>query len=174
MVLVCLHVVAIISDVFRSNTNTLIIYHAITMCRYLSWESWLSRCFAHRATTRGPIGPKNDAKVPYFEADLGVGSRFGPMRSQKRSKSKIWFSSKGVSVCPSMVKLNFFLFDPLSLLCCVHDSLKCWRQLPHDSWYGSLLMTADDSLSLTADESLPWQMILQLAHDCWWQFAYGR
>ena len=147
MVLVCLHVVAIISDVFRSNTNTLIIYHVITMCRYLSWESWLSRCFAHRATTRGPIGPKNDAKVPYFEADLGVGSRFGPMRSQKRSKSKILFSGKGVSVCPSMVKTDFLpIWSPFPTLLC--------------SWQLEVLTTAS-----------PWQLIWQLANDSWWQLV---
>ena len=31
---------------------------------------------------------KNGAKVPYFEADLGVGSGFGPLRRQKRLKSQ--------------------------------------------------------------------------------------
>ena len=34
---------------------------------------------------------KNDAKVPYLNADLGVGSCFGPLCGQKRSKSKIVF-----------------------------------------------------------------------------------
>ena len=34
---------------------------------------------------------KNHAKVPYFGADLGVGSRFGLLRRQKRSKSKFFF-----------------------------------------------------------------------------------
>ena len=55
-------------------------------------------------------------------------------------------------------KLNFFLFDPLSLLSCAHDSLKCWWQLAHDS----LLMTADDSFQITADDSL-----LMTADDSW-------
>ena len=32
--------------------------------------------------------PKNVAKVPNFEADLELGSRFGPERGQKRSKSQ--------------------------------------------------------------------------------------
>ena len=32
--------------------------------------------------------PLFEAKVPNFEANLRVGSRFGPLRRQKRSKSK--------------------------------------------------------------------------------------
>ena len=44
-----------------------------------------------RATTRGPIGPKNDAKVPYFEADLGVGSRFGRYAGKKGRNPKFFF-----------------------------------------------------------------------------------
>ena len=35
---------------------------------------------------------KNDAKVPYFGADLGVGPRVGPLHRQKRSKSQNLFS----------------------------------------------------------------------------------
>ena len=38
-----------------------------------------------------------------------------------------------LSVC-MWSKLNFFLFDPLSLLCCAHDSLKWGWQLAHESW----------------------------------------
>ena len=33
---------------------------------------------------------KNVSKVPYFETDLGVGSRFGPLCRLKRSKSKFF------------------------------------------------------------------------------------
>ena len=36
---------------------------------------------------------KNDAKVPNFEADMRVGSHFGLLCRQKRSKSK-FFSSE--------------------------------------------------------------------------------
>ena len=34
--------------------------------------------------------PKNVAKVPNLNADLVVGSRFGPLRRQKRLKSQIF------------------------------------------------------------------------------------
>ena len=37
--------------------------------------------------------PKNGAKVPYFNADWGLGSRFGPQHEQKRSK---WWAKKNL------------------------------------------------------------------------------
>ena len=42
--------------------------------------------------------PKNVAKVPNFNADFGVGSRFGPLRRQKRSKSQPFFSPRPVTL----------------------------------------------------------------------------
>ena len=58
---------------------------------------------------------KNDAKVPYFEVDLGVGSRFGPERGQKRSKSPIFFPPQnrdfaGLMISPK--KLQLWQFWP--------------------------------------------------------------
>ena len=63
-----------------------------------------------------------------------------------------------VSVHPFVWKLNVFLFGPLSLLSCAHDSL---------------LMTADDSLPMTAClwklmiSAYQWQLIWQLATSSW-------
>ena len=41
--------------------------------------------------------PKNCAKSTHFEADLELGSRFGPERGQKRSKSQIFFFPRTVT-----------------------------------------------------------------------------
>ena len=41
---------------------------------------------------------KNGAKVPNFNADLGVGSRFGLQHEQKRSKSQTFFSPRTVTL----------------------------------------------------------------------------
>ena len=82
-------------------------------------------------------------------------------KGQRRSSTRALVSP------PVCLRSKLIFFDSPSLLCCAHDSLKCWWQLAHDSW----LMTAcpwqlaNDSLPMTADESLPWQMIWQLANE---------
>ena len=56
--------------------------------------------------------PKNVAKVPYFNADLGVGSCFGPQHEQKRSKSQICFPPQNRDFAGLMMGPKKFGFRP--------------------------------------------------------------
>ena len=56
--------------------------------------------------------PKNEAKVPYFEANLRVGSRFCPLRGQKRSKSKKLFFPQNPQLTGLMMATKIFQFWP--------------------------------------------------------------
>ena len=58
---------------------------------------------------------KNGAKVPYFNADLGVGPRFGPQHKQKRSKSQKKNSVQNRDLAGLMMgpkKFGFWPFQP--------------------------------------------------------------
>ena len=55
---------------------------------------------------------KNDAKVTYFEAKLRVGSRFCPLRGQKRSKSKKLFFPQNPHLAGLMMATKNFQFWP--------------------------------------------------------------
>ena len=55
---------------------------------------------------------KNGAKVPNFGADLELGSRFGPERGQKRSKSQIFFFSQNRDFAGLMMGPKKFGFRP--------------------------------------------------------------
>jgi len=55
---------------------------------------------------------KNGAKSTHFNADLGVGSRFGPERGQKRSKSQIFFFPQNRDFAGLMMGPKKFGFWP--------------------------------------------------------------
>jgi len=56
--------------------------------------------------------PKNDAKAAHFGADLELGSRFGPERGQKRSKSQIFFFPQNRDFAGLMMGPKKFGFRP--------------------------------------------------------------
>ena len=55
---------------------------------------------------------KNGAKVPYFDGNLRVGSRFCPLRGQKRSKSKKLFFPQNPHLAGLMMATKNFQFWP--------------------------------------------------------------
>ena len=55
---------------------------------------------------------KNGAKVPNLDADLRVGSRFGPLRGQNGSKSKKVFFPQKADLAGLMMGTKTFSFWP--------------------------------------------------------------